>query len=615
MKVLALDIETTGLDPFRDKIISIGVYGPSAQEVFTSVEAFKDFDSKERPQYVLHNGHFDLHFLFVNGVDCYSRYFGDTKSIASIVYPRPTLCEAEEREFALQNLCRVFLGAAPWKLDRDGLALSYSIEEIKTYNLTDCRMTYELYQKLIQLIEQQSGELGLAFIAEWIMPATVLCAEMRRNGILIDQKGLKAYETITKEKREQSLKELNQKAQAGIVAYHEKQVRELKQRYDLMCAKALETAKDPKKCKERYLDLYEKAMLKLKPFNWESHVQLSWLLKDFYNLDLYNKREDKETTDEAKLKELAPTSDVAKALLTFREINKLFTSSIPALGDNLGPDGRVHAQFNVGGTRTGRLSCSSPNLQQCSRGSLREKIIASPGKVFFIADYAQIEVRVLAHLSQEPKLIEAFKQGIDPYSLIAQTLLKINCDVKEIKERFKKERDVAKTAGLSIIYGTGGAKLQEVLSKELGLNYTINKCKEFIDDYRNSFPVLKGFKEKLERSLVNQRIVYNLLGRPFMIEDNEDLYMKALNTLVQGSSSDLVIAGAFLIKETLNQLGIEYEFKMLVHDEIVIELPEELAPQLAELIEQIMTTKMEQKLHLSVPLKVEYVIDKCWSKP
>jgi DNA polymerase I-like protein with 3'-5' exonuclease and polymerase domains len=615
MTYLALDIETTGLDPHRDKIISVGVYGPDCQEVFTDLDSFKKFDAERKPSYVFHNGSFDLHFLFRNGIDLYDRYWFDTKSVASILYPRPTQLEGELSVFSLQNLCRLFLNVEPWKLDRENLNDKYSLEEIKAYNLKDCEMTWKLMGQLIAKIEVQSGSRGLEFISNWIMPASVLCAKMERNGIEIDKKGLDSYAETIEKKKEELLKQLNQTAARGIQAYHESQIEGLKQVYDMMLAKALVKAKDPKKAKDRYRELYEKALLKLEPFNWSSPTQLSWLLKNYYGLDLENKREQKETTNEAKLRELADSSPVCKALVDFREVDKLCSSSIPALRDNLSPQGRVHARFNVGGTRTGRLSSSSPNLQQVPKGRIREFIIAAPGKTFFIADYAQIEVRVLAHLSQEKRFIEAFKEGIDPYSLIAMSLLKLNCPVREIKERFKKERDVSKTAGLSILYGTGGAKLQEVLAKELGLSYSINKCKEFIEDYRNSFPDLKLFKEKLERSLINQRVSYNLLGRPFVIEDNEDLYMKAFNTLVQGSSSDLVVAGALEIDKVLTEAQIPFEFKMLVHDEIVIEIPEELGSQVADLLEDLMTKDMEQKLNLDVPLKIEYALDKCWRKP
>jgi len=446
------------------------------------------------------------------------------------------------------------------------------------------------------------------------MPATKLCAQLEWNGIHVDIEGLRFYQNEIQQKRDEVLAELNQTANSAIQFYHEKQVQEVRETYREMYEKAKAKAKDHQKCLERYAKLEEAAILKLEPFNWNSSEQLKWLLRDYYCLDIHNDREDKETTNEAMLRSL--DHPVAKKLCDYRELEKLVSTCIPALVEN-SKDSVVYASYNVGGTRTGRLSSSGPNLQQIPRGRIRSFIQASEKNVLLTVDYAQIEVRIIAEVAQERELIDAFKEGIDPYSVIAHKLLKIDCDVREIKERFKKERDISKTAGLSILYGTGAAKLQEVLNKELKRNYSLTECRDFIKDYRDSLPGVQTLRKRLDRQLANQKVSYNLLGRPFYIESNDDIYMKGLNTLVQGSASDLVIwSQTEFVIPALKELEVDFKHRMLVHDEVVIELPEREAELLTtEVIVPAMTSRIEEALNLQVPLKVEYNISKQWEKP
>jgi DNA polymerase-1 len=237
--------------------------------------------------------------------------------------------------------------------------------------------------------------------------------------------------------------------------------------------------------------------------------------------------------------------------------------------------------------------------------------------VLLTIDYAQLEPRVLAHLANEKELINAFKEGLDFYSVIAKKLLNIETPVREIKEKHKKERNVCKTVGLAILYGTGAGKLQEILRKELGKDYSINACRRFIEDYRSSFSAIKNYKANLEREMANRKVAYGLLGRPIYIDSNDDLYMKSMNTLVQGSASDLVIWSQtnFVVPE-LKALGVNFTHRMLIHDEVVLELASDEAELLTkEIIIPAMTTKVQESLQLSVPLAVEYSIDRVWHKP
>ena len=611
-EIYALDIETTGLDRFKDKIIGIGVYNPDGHYFFVEPSDFIAwFDSfVSKPTFITHNGSFDFGFIKHHiGLDLSGYWHADTRAIASILIPRPD-------KLGLEFLAEKYLGQAPYKLDRTKMS-SYSPDEIRDYCLKDCELTYKLWVYLKEYTDQR-------FVETWIMPAVKFCSDMEYGGVYVNKEGLEAYQKEQVAKRDQILVELKERAKQAIIAYHEIQVTEIRKVYKEMYEKAKEKIKESKPferfAKEtsllrRYAKLESSAILRLEPFNWNSPKQLTWLLKDYYSLDVED-RDGKDSTSEAVLRSL--DHPVSKILCDYRETEKLVSTCIPALLENIKDDGFVHTHYHIGGTRTGRLSSSGPNLQQIPRGPIRSYVRHAHGSstVLGTIDYGQIEVRIIAELSKEKELINAFKQDIDPYSVIASKLLNIPGPIERIKKDYKKERDVSKTAGLSILYGTGARKLQEVLKKELNRSHTVEECKRFIEDYRNSFPQLKEFKLSLERRLSNAKVYKNLLGRPFIIESNEDVYMKALNTLVQGSASDLVLHSAIKVQQKLRQLAVPAKCRLLIHDEQVWELPEDEADLLlSEVIVPAMTTEIERELGLTVPLKVEYTISREWEKP
>lgn len=596
----ALDIETTGLDPFKDNLLLIGIYSEKTGYIgFNSMKAFQIWNEPSH-QFVMHGGKFDVNFLRRKGLDIRAQFQFDTHSIASILKPRPAA-------LGLETLAKIYLGFEKYKLDRTKMG-EHSFQDLLAYNEKDCRYTYDLFSKFIELLDPKD----FSFVDRWLMPVTKLTLDMEFNGVQIDIDALTLFAEKTKKELEAARAELTALTEDARAAWQKKLEGELEAYYKQLCQLAMLKSKDPIKCAARYKKLHDTAKPKIEPFNFGSQKQLKWLLGEFYGIDLFNKRSEKETTDEAMLKEYEAEFPVCRALLRFRELDKLAGTSLPALTSHLGPDGRVHARFNVGGTRTGRLSSSNPNMQQIPRGPLRSCIVAAPGHKLFTADYAQIEVRIMAHLAKEEELINAFKEKIDPYSIIAARLFQLDCDVRDLKQRFPKERDCAKTAGLSILYGTGAAKLKETIQKTLGRDLTLKTCKDYIEAYREGFKAISRYKDTLEKMCANQNKVYNLLGRPFYIESNEDLYMLCLNTMVQGSSSDLVAYAFTKIYERFPFV----KPVMMIHDEMVIEIPEEkITGDFISEISYIATVRMQKELSLRVPLKIEYNIAREWSKP
>lgn len=602
-EIYALDIETTGLSRFEDRILAIGVFSPSFSHCFRTPADFRNwYNDHSNAIFVMHNGAFDVGFLRHSGIDLRSNWHYDTRSIASIINPRP-------ESLGLEYLAKTKLNKESYKLDRTRMA-SYTFEELSKYCLTDCEYTYKLFCGFEIDLRNKDWD----FVENWLMPATKFCADMEYDGVYVNKSGLEAYRDEMVSKRDIVLRELQDLAKQAIIYYHELQVKQVTKTYKEMYEKAKEKTKDKERCLRRYALLEAAAISRLEPFNWNSPKQLIWLLKDYYNLNIKD-REAEDSTSEAVLRGIS--HPVCKKLCDYREVEKLVGTCIPALTENIAKDGFVHTHYHIGGTRTGRLSSSGPNLQQIPRGSIRSYVQASdPARALVTIDYSQIEVRIIAEVAKEKELINAFKEGIDPYSVIAHKLLKIDCDLRLIKEKFKKERDVSKTAGLSILYGTGAGKLQEVLNKELNKNYSLEECRRFIKEYRSGFQAIASFKQQLEMKLANKKVYYNLLGRPFSIDNNEDLYMKSLNTLVQGSASDLVLYSALSVKKRLEELSVPNNCRLLIHDEQVWEIPADEAELLTkEVIIPAMTTEIQEKLKLTVPLTVEYTIGRVWEKP
>lgn len=605
--LFSLDIETDGLSPFINKLLCIGLYSEQTGYLyFGDLETFARWH-KPNNRYIAHSGRFDFNFLRRLGLDICDSFCYDTRNLAHSLIPLPTLAEGQKHVYGLENLYMQLLGGSAYKVDRTNMA-NLSEGELRSYNERDCRVTWDLFNYLVDKLPSKTWQ----FIEEWVMPGTRYCANMEYQGVWVDKPGLTLYSKCVTTQRDEILKKLNELTEEPRRIYYDKQVKELDQIYQDMALKAFVKAKDKEKSRKRYQDLFQKAKEKIEPFNWNSPLQLQWLLGEHYGLDLFNKRTKKTSTDEGMLRTHVHSSEVCRVLCQYREYEKMVSTCIPALVDNLQPDNRIHSFFNLTGTRTGRLSCSSPNLQQVPKGPIRSFIKAEKGYKLFVGDYAQIEPRIMAHLAGEQELINAFKEEKDIYAIIARNLLQVDCDIRELKDKFPKERGVAKTAGLSILYGTGATKLQEVLKKDLNLNYSLKECKTFIESYRNSFPKIKAFKSQLEVDLANQKIVYNLLGRPIYIENNDDLYMQALNTMVQGSSSDLVVRAAMDITKAFPFI----KPVMLIHDEMVFEIAEDkINPTLIAQIEKIVTKDIEQLLQLTIPLKLEYSISKEWSKP
>jgi DNA polymerase-1 len=309
-------------------------------------------------------------------------------------------------------------------------------------------------------------------------------------------------------------------------------------------------------------------------------------------------------TDHSTLTEKYPDVEIAQRVLEFRELTKLKNTYVDALPKFVNKKtGRVHPSFNQVAAATGRLACSDPNLQnipiRTERGRrLRAAFVAPPGKLLFAADYSQIELRVMAHLSGDEAMILAFKNDFDIHTATASLVFSVDSDAVDRAMRSK-----AKVINFGLLYGMGPARL----ARETDLS--IPEANEFIERYFASFPRIREWIDNTLEFAREHGYVETLLGRRRPTPDINASNSRtrsfaenaAVNTPVQGSAADIIKRAMIDIEERLEESGLAAEMLLQVHDELVFELP---ADEL-EATRALVTEVMESAVELVVPLKVD----------
>lgn len=364
-----------------------------------------------------------------------------------------------------------------------------------------------------------------------------------------------------------------------------------------------------------------------KSFNLNSPKQLSVLLFEKLGLNPKKSRKTKTgySTDHATLEKLQGDHPLIDYILEHRTLAKLKSTYVDALPTLIHPKTqRIHTDFNQAVTTTGRLSSSNPNLQnipirtEFSR-QIRKAFIPEPGWLLVSADYSQIELRILAHLSQEPVLLEAYKNQQDVHRVTAQLLF----DKTDITAE---ERNLGKTINFGVIYGMGAQKF----AKSSGLS--VAQGREFISKYHHTYAQVFAYLEKIKKEAISQGYVTTIKGRRRYFEFVSDslknlrgtdphqinldklnynytdaqLLRAAANAPIQGSSADIIKIAMVKLQQILQQ----YQARLLlqVHDELVLEVPENEWPELQTKIKQT----MENAVQLTVPLIVDINSGKNW---
>ncbi|HSX58244.1 MAG TPA: DNA polymerase I [Candidatus Saccharimonadales bacterium] len=358
---------------------------------------------------------------------------------------------------------------------------------------------------------------------------------------------------------------------------------------------------------------HEKAIYKAvgHEFNLNSPKQLSGVLFGELGLTPLKKGKDHASTDEETLTELVGSHDAIELLLKYRELFKLKSTYVDTLPLLLDKDNRIHTHYHSDATKTGRLSSKDPNLQNIPvkgewGSKVREAFIAPKGAKLISSDYNQIELRVMAHLSQDKNLLEIFKRGEDIHTRTAAEILD-----KDPSAVTKDDRRIAKMVNFGIMYGISPFGL----SRQLKIDR--DSAKVIIDKYFEEFSGVKIWLDNTLTEAYAKGYVETLGGfRRYLIELKQGNYRvraagerQAINAPVQGTAADIIKASMIKLN---NQLNKNHQTKMIlqVHDELVFEVPDSEV----ESIQPVIKDLMEKTFKLSVPVTVEMKIGQNWGQ-
>lgn len=462
----------------------------------------------------------------------------------------------------METLALKYLGYHPLSYKtltkKEGKVLRFdevSIEEAGFYSAEDADVTLRLHEAIYPLLSE--GQRSVLATIE--MPLVPVLAEMERHGVLIDEQVLKTQGTALK---------------------------------------------------ARLLSLEEEAIqLVGRPFNIQSPLQLQTILFEEQKLPVVAKTpKGQPSTAESALQELAYTYRLPAVILEYRRLSKLVSTYIDALPKRIHPKThRVHTSFNQAVAATGRLSSSEPNLQNIPIRSeegraIRRAFIAPAGQVLLSADYSQIELRIMAHLSQDARLIEAFGLGLDIHAATAAEIFGI-----ALNEVHAEHRRRAKAVNFGLIYGMSAFGL----AKQLGIDRA--EADRYVTTYFERYPGVLDYMERTRTMAREKGYVETLFGRRlYLPEINAKNMMRrkaaermAINAPMQGTAADLIkLAMLSLSTFPENQATMVLQ----VHDELVFEVHE---PFLEE-VKQVVKDKMEHVIQLDVPLLVSVGVGKNW---
>ncbi|MFZ2889493.1 DNA polymerase I, partial [Sulfuricurvum sp.] len=539
--IIAFDTETTGLDPTKDHLVGFsfstdtktGYYVPMMHSYLgvgdqVSPEAAKRAILNLFTRKVIgHNIKFDLHFVtrFLE-VDRLSIH-ADTMVMAWLTDSARSLSMDSLAQSLLNHEMIHFKDT----VKKGENFASVAIEDACKYAGEDAYITFQLYDVLREqlLLKGAQEALDEAFNVEF--PFTITLLGMEKEGIAVDTAVLELF------KKEVAL-----------------EIATLTEQIYSACGTV---------------------------FNLNSPKQLGVILFETLGLAHGKKTKTGYSTDEQVLDSLKDEHPVIPMLLQYREYHKLYSTYIEpliALAQN-DPESRIYTSFVQTGTATGRLSSKNPNLQNIPVKTalgmrIREAFVAPAGKKLIGIDYSQIELRLLAHFSEDSVLVNAFNEGHDIHMQTAIALFGA--------EDAPRKRNIAKTVNFGLLYGMG----QKKLSDTLGI--TTKEAKEIIERYFETFPSVKGYFSGIVEQAKEMGYVETLLHRRRYFDFGSATPMlkaayerESVNTVFQGSASDLIKLSMNKIDTMIRTEGLRARMLLQIHDELIFEVDEEVAPELA----------------------------------
>tara|TARA_B100001115_G_scaffold29869_1_gene21958 strand:- start:942 stop:2357 length:1416 start_codon:yes stop_codon:yes gene_type:complete len=349
-------------------------------------------------------------------------------------------------------------------------------------------------------------------------------------------------------------------------------------------------------------------------FNISSPKQLQEIFYDKLKLPILKKTpKGQPSTSEDVMLDLSEHHELPKLVLDYRNLSKLKNTYTDKLGDIVNEDSRrLHTSYNQTVTITGRLSSSNPNLQNIpirtdNGREIRKAFIAEPGNKILSADYSQIELRVMAHLSQDPALLESFSKGEDIHSATAREVF--NHNEKTVSDD---ERRVAKTINFGLIYGISSFGL----AKQLRID--TKSAKDFIDKYFSRYSGVRDFMDEIKNQAKKDGYVSTLSGRkvflPNITHSNFQIRSAAertaINAPIQGTAADILKVAMININDWIEKEKGKVSMLMQVHDELVFEVDKSLVESATKTIDKLMSSSLK----LDVPLIVDIGIGENWDK-
>ncbi len=558
------DTETTGLDPHSAELVCISfafrkheafcvLIPPGRKEATEVVSEFREVFGDERITKIGQNIKYDLLMLGQYGMEVRGTLF-DTMLAHYLIQP--------EWRHNLDYLCETYLNYRKIPTEsligakgRNQITMrSAEPEKLRDYACEDADLTLQLKEALEPLLEK-SGLTALFTGLE--MPLVPVLTDMEMTGVKLDPRALNDY--------------------AGELR---KQIIVLEE--EIIALAGME-------------------------FNVSSPKQLGEVLFEKLRIDP-NARLTKTkqySTNEEVLTQLKERHPIVEKVLEFRGLKKLLNTYVETLPELINPrTGKIHTSYNQAVTATGRLSSNNPNLQNIpirdeNGREIRKAFIPSDEEHLFLsADYSQIELRIMAALSEDPQMLEAFAHDQDIHTLTAAKIFKI--PATEVTSDMRRK---AKTANFGIIYGISAFGLSQ------RLNISRTEAKELIDGYFENFPRVKAYMDKSIEMARKEGFVQTIMGRRRYLSDinsNNQVVRgmaerNAINTPVQGSAADIIKLAMINIHKEFEKNGVVSKMVLQVHDELNFDV---LKPEL-ELVQEIVRKQMETAVRLQVPLTVE----------
>lgn len=478
-------------------------------------------------------------------------------------------------------------------------------EEVEALVLQETGETLENYKELFE--KRLPGEIDIAVMAEFMAKRNEkiydIQAEMKEK--LEKEELLELFENIEMP----LIRVLSDMERTGIKIdknYFNEYNKELSEKIDYLKEKIYETAKIESKLRTGKVIEEE--------FNLNSTKQLGEVLFDFMGIPPVKKTKTGYSTNQEVLEDLMYNGEeIAEYILEYRKLTKLQNTYVEALPKLVDKDSRLHTSFNQTGTATGRLSSSNPNLQnipvKTSEGiKIRQGFVAKDGFSILAFDYSQIELRVLAELTNDANLVSAYLNDLDLHDLTARKLFDL--DKNDMVSR--EQRSAAKIVNFSIIYG----KTAFGLSKELSI--TRKEASDYIDKYFSQYPEVKVFEQKVIESAEKNGYVRTMFNRKRDIQGinskNKNLKSQAdrmaVNTVIQGSAADILKIVMVKIYDTLKGLE-DIKLTLQVHDELIFEVKDDVVDRYASIIKDIMENTIDLK---HIHLKANEARGKNWSE-